>query len=91
MQEQLELLNGKLDLLLKKYSELQAEHKELKQTVAQQLKTIDKLNAKLKDAEQDMTSSKIGSSVTDKEKEVFRKQLDTVIGDIDKILTTLND
>lgn len=90
--QELELLNSKLDLLLKKYAALQAENKSLKVTLSKQLRSMETLNTKLGGLEENMLAQKMGSIVTDpKEKESLRKQLDSVIGEIDKILITLND
>ena len=90
--QELELLNSKLDLLLKKYAALQAENKSLKATISKQLRSMETLNTKLEGLEENMLAEKIGSIVTDpKEKAALRKQLDTVISEIDKILITLND
>jgi hypothetical protein len=89
---EIQLLGDKLDLLLKKYGILQAENKRLKETVAIQTQSIETLNFKLQELEQDMVAVQIGKSVlTDDEKVKMRKQIDTVIGEIDKILTSLND
>lgn len=90
--QELELLNSKLDLLLKKYAALQAENNSLKEAMAKQRRSIEVLNTKLEDLEENMLAQKIGTIVSDpKEKEALRKQLDTVISEIDKILVTLND
>lgn len=90
--QELELLNSKLDMLLKKYAALQAENKSLKETVSSHVRTIETLNTRLAGLEEDMMSYKLGAAVTDpKEKTALRKQLDSVIGEIDKILVRLND
>ena len=90
--QELELLNTKLDLLVQKYTALQAENKRLKGNLAQQTKTMEALNGKLASLEQNMAATHIGKDILkDEEKETVKKQLDTVIGEIDKILATLND
>lgn len=89
--QELQLLNDKLDVLLKKYAALQVENARLKETIGQQLRSIETLNANLASLEQNMTATHIGIVGGDKEKDAMRKQLDNVIGEIDKILTTLND
>ena len=77
---------------MKRYGALHAENKRLKETVASQTKSIESLNQKLHEVEQNMVAVQIGKSVlTDDEKVKMRKQIDTVIGEIDKILTNLND
>lgn len=90
--ESLSLLNEKLDVLLKKYTLLQAENNRLQITVADQKKQIDTLSGKLTMLEENLMASQMSSSVlNDNDKEVVKKQLDTVLGEIDKLLTTLND
>ncbi len=85
-------MKHKLDLLLKKHSALQAENTRLKETVDQHLKSIDTLNKQMSKMEQGLATAQIGNvTMGDVEKDSVRKQLDTVIGEIDKILTTLND
>ena len=89
---ELQILNDKLDLLLKKYAALQAENKRLQQTISQQLKSIDALNKQLAGLEENIAVVHTGNAVlTAQDKTGMRKQLDTVIGEIDKILNTLND
>jgi soluble cytochrome b562 len=88
----LDTLNKKLDTLLRKYSALVSENKRLKETIAKQIKTEEKLNKKLASLEQSMVSVHLGKAVTnDDEQERMREQLDNVIAEIDKILNTLND
>ena len=88
----LDQLNKKLDMLLKKYAALEAENKRLKDTIATQNKTVEKLNKKLLSLENGMVSVHLGNTVdSNEEKENMRRQLDNVIGEIDKILNTLND
>lgn len=90
--QELQLLNEKLDLLLKKYTALQAENARLKDTVSKQLKSIEGLNSKLSSLEENIGSAQIGKAViSNGEKNGVRKQIDNVIGEIDKILNTLND
>lgn len=90
--QELQLLNEKLDLLLKKYTALQAENKRLKETVSQQLRSIETLNNKLSSLEDNMQTTQIGKAlISSDEKAVVKKQIDNVISEIDKILHTLND
>jgi len=90
--QELQLLNEKLDLLLKKYTALQAENSRLKETVSKQLKSIEGLNSKLSSLEENIGSAQIGKAViSNDEKNGVRRQIDNVIGEIDKILNTLND
>jgi predicted nucleic acid-binding Zn-ribbon protein len=88
----LDLLNNKLNMLLKKYAALEAENKRLKATISGQEKYIDSLTKKLASLEQGMVSVHLGKAVVDEdEKENMRNQLDNVIAEIDAILNTLND
>jgi hypothetical protein len=90
--QELQLLNDKIDLLLKKYTVAEAENRRLRDTVSYQQHAIGLLNEKLAGLAHDMTAVQMGKNVFDsKEKEDMRKQLDNVIGEIDKILNTLND
>lgn len=90
--QELQLLDERLSSLLKKYAAIEAENKRLKQTVAQQLQSIEGLNKKLTELEEKMVAVQIGQTVMDSsEKTNMRKQLDGILGEIDKILTTLND
>jgi len=90
--QELQLLSERLDLLLKRYATLQAENKKLKQTIAGQTQNIATLNVKLSALEQQLVAVQIGKSIPDEqERGKMRRQLDTVIGEIDKILATLND
>lgn len=88
----LQLLSEKLDLLLKKYSTLEAENARLKKTVFRQVQEMEGLNKKLATLEHDMSAVHIGNGVMEeKDKAALRKQLDTLIGEIDKMLGALND
>ncbi len=89
---ELELLSNKLDALLKKYAALEAENNSLKDTIAHQQQKVIMLNSQLAKLEENAGSAHIGKTVADDaERKALRKQLDGVIGEIDKILTTLND
>ncbi len=90
--EAIDQLNKKLDMLLRKYSALESENKRLKETVAEQIKTTDKQKKKLASLEKEMVSVDMDTAgVDDAGKQNMREQLDSVIGEIDKILHTLND
>lgn len=90
--QELQLLKDKLDVLLKKYAAIEAENIRLKTTVAEQSKSIESLNHKLSTLEEDITAQQIGRSLLDgDEKEKMRKQIDQVIGEIDKIMNSFND
>ena len=86
------MLNKKLDLLLKRYTALEAENKRLRATIATQDKTVESLSKQVASMEQNMVSVHLGRAVSDDDgKDNMRKQLDSVIAEIDKILYTLND
>lgn len=88
----LDQLNKKLDQLLKKYAALEAENKRLKKTIAAQNVSLDDFGRKLTSLEKDLVSVHIGGTAgNEEEKENMRRQLDSVIAEIDKILNTLND
>lgn len=90
--QELQLLNDKLDMLLRKYAALQAENRQLKDTVGAQLRSIEELNTKLTTLEESMVATGIDKTLeNDADKTAMRRQLDNVIGEIDKILNTLND
>ena len=85
-------LNSKLDQLLKKYAAAEAENKRLRIIIDGQNRMIQNLNKKVKSLEHNMVSVNLGSTnITDEEKDNMRQQLDVLITEIDKILTTLND
>jgi uncharacterized coiled-coil protein SlyX len=85
-----DLLNSKLDQLLKKHAALEADNKRLRDTIASQNKTIDSMSQQLQSLEKDMVSVHLGSG-TPADNDNMRRQLDAVISEIDKILNTLND
>lgn len=90
--QELDLLNDKLELLLKKYTALQAENKKLQQIIVQQRQSMEGLNSKIGELEEQLLTSKTSDAIhDDKDKKVVKKQIDTLIGDIDRILATLHD
>ena len=90
--QELQKLSEKLDLLLKKYGELQTENDRLKKTISEQLKSIENLNGKVSSLENRIASVKLGQSVLSvNDKIAVTKEIDTVISEIDKILVSLND
>lgn len=85
-------LSNKLDVLLKKHAALRTDKKRLERTVARQEEELAGLNEKLTEAQQQLLALQIARVLPDAaEKQRTRKQLDAVIGEIDKILTSLND
>ena len=90
--ETLGLLGDKLDQLLKKYAALEGENARLRATIEGQNKAIQRLNKKVATLDNGMVSVHLGhADISDEEKDNMRRQLDGVIAEIDKILTTLND
>lgn len=90
--QELDLLNSKLEMLIKKYTALQAENRSMKDTILHQSDAIQQLNAQIASLQQQVTDKQITESFAeDKNKDIVRKQLDVVIGEIDKILNSLND
>ncbi|MBL7719473.1 MAG: hypothetical protein JNL72_11595 [Flavipsychrobacter sp.] len=90
--QELQKLSEKLDTLLKKYSELQAENNRLKKTIVSHVETMEQLNHKIGDLENNMATVQLGKNVLSVNDKIgVTRQIDTVIGEIDKILATLND
>lgn len=90
--EVLNELNGKVNLLLKRYAVLEAENKKLKATIDALTDKEKQMVAHITSLEDKMVSVNLNGTVTDDgEKAEMRKQLDILIEDIDRILKTLND
>lgn len=90
--EELTLLHTKLDKLLKKYANLKEENKNLQEKVYAQNNKLRTLNKKLSDLEGQLTTTNTAEVLTSKDgKTAVRKQLDVLIGDIDKLLASLHD
>ena len=90
--EAFEQFSGKLEQLLKKHATIEADNKRLRATIDGQNKAIQRLNQKVRTMEANMVSVHIGKEgLDDEEKADMRRQLDTVIDEIDKILLKLND
>lgn len=90
--EALEELGKKVKALIKKYSLLQAENEGLQQTIARQSEQISALNRQLDLTKARLLAAEVANALPDAaEKERVRKQLDTVIHEIDKVLMDLND
>jgi predicted RNase H-like nuclease (RuvC/YqgF family) len=85
-------LNKKVDVLLKKYTALEAENQRLRDTIARHGRVEEELRKKIESLEQSMVSVHLGKTeISEDEKQNMRTQLDNVITEIDKILNTLND
>lgn len=90
--EVLNELNGKVSLLLKRYTALEAENKKLKATIEVLSDKEKQMATHIASLEDKMVSVNLTGTVTDdSEKAEMRKQLDILIEDIDRILKTLND
>ena len=90
--EAIDQLNKKVDTLLRKYSALEADNKRLREAVAKHEKHTEKLNKKLASLEKEMVSVDMNTAgLDDEDRQNMREQLDSVIGEIDKILNSLND
>ncbi len=90
--QELTLLHTKLDKLLKKYAALQAEKDGLLATLRRQNEDMQQLNKKVAALEEELNLAKTGDVITGKDdKAAVRKQLNSLIGDIDKLLASLND
>jgi soluble cytochrome b562 len=90
--EVLNELNSKVNLLLKRYAMLEAENKKLKATIEALSEKEKHMVAHIASLQDRMVSVNLNGTVTDdSEKAEMRKQLDILIGDIDRILNTLND
>lgn len=90
--EVLNELNSKVNLLLKRYAMLEAENKKLKATIEALSEKEKHMAAHIASLQDRMVSVNLNGTVTDdSEKAEMRKQLDILIGDIDRILNTLND
>ena len=90
--QELQLLKDKLDLLLKKYTAMQTENKLLKEANDSYEKQVIQLNEQLHKMEESLANVQMNQVVVDDgDKDTLRKQLDTVIGEIDKILTKINE
>lgn len=89
---EIQVLNDRLDVLIKRYQSVAQENRELRDTVSRQLAAIQQLNAKLASLEEELLTVQLGKvMLQDTDKTAMKKQLDGVIAAIDKILATLND
>lgn len=90
--QELTLLHSKLDKLLKKHAALQAEKESLQQTMHKQKDELQQLNKKVATLEDQLTTTHTADVLATKgDKNAMRKQLNSLIGDIDKLLASLND
>ncbi len=90
--QDLDVLNDKLELLLTKYAALKQERDHLQGTIVKQNKLIEELNNKLIVLEDNLEAKKTSAGIADeKDKKAMKKQIDALIGDVDKIMATLDD
>lgn len=90
--QELIILRERITALIKSYKVLQKSHAALEKACAGKDATIAALSEQLTHADLQLLASQAGSIIDDgTEKIRVRKQLDHVIGEIDNILTTLND
>lgn len=90
--ERLNVLRDKVEALLRSYSGLKAELEVKDKVLQEKEEELAMLRDQLKKAEERLLALEIGKAVPDAEsRTVGRKQLDAVIGEIDKILMLLHD
>lgn len=82
----------KVELLIKSHSTLKSENSRLRATIEGQNKVIQSLNRKVRSLEEQMVSVDLKDAGLDEaQRDDMKKQLDIVIGEIDNILSRLND
>lgn len=90
--EGIDLLRERITALLKRYGAAVRECKALEKELAAREQESAALRVRLEEAEQQLLAVRIGKAIPDKASRAqSRKKLDAVIGEIDKILITLND
>ena len=90
--EALEQLKEKLSALLKKHAAIKAENKRLQGIVDDMTQKNIAMTQKIATLEQGLVSVRFdGVPVSDEDKQNMRQQLDSVISEIDKMLSNLND
>ncbi|HTN47713.1 MAG TPA: hypothetical protein VL098_15295 [Flavipsychrobacter sp.] len=89
---EIELLQQRLHLLIKKYQALKYENIRLKKAIAAQTEDLASLNKQFEVIEQNMMLEHMGKKMlNEEEKKAMKKQITNVIGEIDKLLLSLND
>ena len=90
--EGINALHERVTELLKRYSALLRERDVLQKEASVLRTEKEDLRTRLNNIEQELLAARIGQSIPDDAARTqHRKKLDAVIGEIDKILTTLND
>jgi hypothetical protein len=90
--EGLSVLREKLDVLLRNYKAMATELSATKAALATKEEETSLLRDRLAKCEEQVLALQIGKAIPDAESRALaRKQLDVVIGEIDKILMTIHD
>ncbi len=90
--EGIKALHDRVNTLLKRYSSVLHERESLRKELGTLRAENEELRAQLRQTEEGLLALQISQSMPDAAlREQSRKKLDAVIGEIDKILTTLND
>ncbi len=90
--EALEQLKEKLTVLVKNYAAQQTENQRLNSMVTELTKQNEALKARITTLEKDVVSVNFDrANLSEEDKDNMRLQLDSVIDEIDNILSTLND
>ncbi len=88
----LDILKERVDALLKSYAALLRERNALRKELKGKEQEQQELAERLRIAEEELLALQIGKAIPDTAARTRnRKKLDAVIGQIDKILTSLND
>lgn len=83
-------LREKVEALLRRYTALEAENEELKASLSGKEEELASMREMLSKADMNTMAKQIGQTISDPEaRAAGRRKLDEVIGEIDKILTTL--
>jgi hypothetical protein len=88
----LESLGGKVNQLIKRHASLEADNNRLRAIIEGQNKVIQNLHRKVAELDNGMVSVHLEKAGMDTEqKEDMKRQLDTLINEIDKIVADLNE
>jgi chromosome segregation ATPase len=90
--ERLDLLQEKVEALMQQYARLKTELSVKEKVLQAKEEEVRQLKMQLTKAEERLLALEIGQAIPDAEsRAATRQQLDTVIGEIDKILVSLHD
>ena len=88
----LEALHDRVNALLRRHNAVLRERDDLRKELAAVRAHQETLREKLRHSEDELLAARIGNALPDEEARArSRRKLDEVIGEIDKILTALND